>query len=101
MVLIVFDKLMQYQIVDPSDVIAWAFSSGSNASNALHRIDAFRWGLIEAALDKANGRVAITRRKATALRKEEDESRARATASGNMEVDADVAAERKFCSKRG
>ncbi|KLO09925.1 hypothetical protein SCHPADRAFT_999939 [Schizopora paradoxa] len=93
MVLIVFDKLMQYQIVDPSDVIAWAFSKGSNASTSPCRIDAFRWGLIESALDKANGRVAIARRKVVALRKEEDESRARATASGNMEVDADVAAE--------
>ncbi len=95
MVLIVFDKLMQYQIVDPSDVIAWAFS-GSNSSDVRPRIDAYRWGLIEAALDKANGRVAIAKRKVAALRKEEDESRALVTASGNMEVDADVAAERKF-----
>lgn len=83
MVLIVFDKLMQYQIVTPSDVIAWAFSGSAK------NIDVFRWSLIEAALDKANGRVAIAKRKVSTLRKEEDESRARAKAEGNMEVDVE------------
>ena len=29
MVFIVFDKLMQYQIVDPSDVVAWAFTNSA------------------------------------------------------------------------
>ncbi|THH11263.1 hypothetical protein EW145_g774 [Phellinidium pouzarii] len=88
MVRIVFDKLMQYQIVDPSDVIAWAFSSNSKSDVPVH-VDTFRWEIIEGALDKANGRVVVARKKVSALRKEEDDSRAREKASGNMEVDAE------------
>lgn len=94
MVRIVFDKLMQYQIVDPSDVIGWAFTSttstkDSDTAAAVPYIDAFRWGIIEAALDKANGRLMIARKKAAALRKEEDDKQAREKASVNMEVDAE------------
>jgi nuclear cap-binding protein subunit 1 len=100
MINIVFDKLMQYQIVDPSDVVAWAFTNSGrvaggekiSAEEATTKIDAFVWGVIEGALDKANGRVAIAKRKVTALRKEEDDSRARDIAKGgdvgNMDVDA-------------
>ncbi|KAI5122169.1 hypothetical protein M0805_007067 [Coniferiporia weirii] len=91
MVRIVFDKLMQYQIVDPSDVIAWAFT-GQGGEPAY--IDAFRWEIIEGALDKANGRVAVARKKVSVLRKEEDDSRAREKASGNMEVDAEAVLEK-------
>ncbi|EJD00881.1 uncharacterized protein FOMMEDRAFT_157996 [Fomitiporia mediterranea MF3/22] len=80
MVRIVFDKLMQYQIVDPSDVIAWAFSPHPQDEDTnVERIDTFRWEIIENALDKANGRVMIARKKVTTLRKEEDDSRARST----------------------
>lgn len=86
MVRIVFDKLMQYQIVDPSDVVGWAFAAKDGSSAY---IDAFRWGIIEGGLDKANGRVMIARKKAAALRKEEDDKQAREKASVNMEVDAE------------
>lgn len=93
MVFIVFDKLMQYQIVDPSDVISWAFSPSTVGSAAA--IDTFRWEIIEGALDKANGRVTIAKKKVSVLRKEEDDSRARAKAIGGdvpgMEVDAEGA----------
>lgn len=90
MVRIVFDKLMQYQIVDPSDVIAWAFTPHAQGEETdVVRIDSFRWEIIEGALDKANGRVMVAKKKVTALRKEEDDSRAREKAEGNMEVDAE------------
>lgn len=97
MVGIVFDKLMQYQIVDPTDVVGWTFLNGSTIGQpselaAPLSLSAFEWDLMRGALDKANGRVMIARRKVTALRKEDDDTRARAKASANdnsMEVDAD------------
>ncbi|KAN0097847.1 MIF4G like domain containing protein [Tylopilus felleus] len=100
---IVFDKLMQYQIVDPTDVIAWTFGYsgvesgeyGVDMGTHLSSVDAFEWDLIKGALDKANGRVMVSRRKVAALRKEQDDSIARAKASGgadvaSMEVDGEV-----------
>jgi len=93
---IVFDKLMQYQIVDPTDVIAWTFgnSAGSSEDGTLS-VGTFEWDLIKGALDKANGRVMVARRKVAALRKEQDDSIARVKASGgadvaSMEVDGEV-----------
>ena len=95
MVGIVFDKLMQYQIVDPTDVVSWAFGSGLGNGEGPLKVDYQQWDLLRAALDKANGRVMIARRRVIALRKEEDENRARANADGanngaSMEVDADT-----------
>ncbi|KAI0069247.1 cap binding protein 80-PB [Artomyces pyxidatus] len=84
MVGIVFDKLMQYQIVDPTDVVAWVFA---------HREAGLDWEVLKGAIDKANGRVVVARKRVAALRKEEDDTRARANASGgadNMEVDAEA-----------
>jgi len=98
MVGIVFDKLMQYQIVDPTDVVAWTFVNGqgigqpSELAGPLH-LSAFEWDLMRGALDKANGRVMTARRKVNVLRKEDDDKRARAKASAtdnSMEVDADA-----------
>ncbi|KAJ7727907.1 armadillo-type protein [Mycena metata] len=100
MVAIVFDKLMQYQIVDPTDVVAWTFINRaeirelSEATGPLS-LSAFEWDLLKGALDKANGRVMIARRKVVALRKEDDDTRARDKASGGadgnaMDVDAEV-----------
>ena len=95
MVGIVFDKLMQYQIVDPTDVASWTFASGPGNGEGPLKVDYRRWDLLKAALDKANGRVMIAKRRVIALRKEEDENRARANANGanngaSMEVDADA-----------
>lgn len=88
MVRIVFDKLMQYQIADPSDVISWAFTKrGPDGERSRALIDRFRWEIIEGAMDKANGRVLISRRRVNVLQKEQDDSRAREKAIGNMEVD--------------
>lgn len=83
MVIIVADKLMQYQIVEPSDICSWAFQSESAVT-----IDAFKWDLIQGALGKANGRVLTSKRKVSMLRKQEDDERARMKAS--MEVDAEA-----------
>ncbi|KIJ70616.1 hypothetical protein HYDPIDRAFT_172390 [Hydnomerulius pinastri MD-312] len=106
MVGIVFDKLMQYQIVDPTDVVGWTFGNAASLEEEAEglgigtgtgplSLGAFEWDLLKGALDKANGRVMIARRKVAALRKEQDDSIARVKASGgadvgNMEVDAEV-----------
>ncbi|TFK43083.1 MIF4G like-domain-containing protein [Crucibulum laeve] len=97
MVGIVFDKLMQYQIVDPTDVVGWTFLNGAVIGQLSElagpmNLSAFEWDLLKGALDKANGRVMIARRKVTVLRKEDDDNRARVKASENesMEVDTDA-----------
>lgn len=90
MVNIVFDKLMQYQIVDPTDVVAWTFTNvagdGHLSGMGPLSLSAFEWDLLKGALDKANGRVMIARRKVAALRKEEDDTRAKAKAKGGVDV---------------
>ncbi|KAL1742855.1 MIF4G like-domain-containing protein [Schizophyllum fasciatum] len=110
LITIVFDKLMQYQMVDPKDVVAWAFvrarqprqnlsspavkredgvkvEDGDTAGAGAQGLTITEWDVLRAAVDKANGRVIIARRKLAALRREEDERRARAVAG--MEVDGD------------
>ena len=94
MIVIVCDKLMQYQIVDPTDVVAWTFLHGRQfvSTEDSFSLEAYQWLLIKGALDKANGRVVIARRRVTALRKEEDDNAARAKANDqeSMEVDAEA-----------
>ncbi|KAF7301293.1 hypothetical protein MIND_00694300 [Mycena indigotica] len=99
MVVIVFDKLMQYQIVDPTDVVQWVFVRRAelpelNSATGINSLRTFEWEIIKAALDKANGRVTTARRRVVALRKEDDDIRARALADGvAMDVDADIKTE--------
>jgi len=92
MISIVFDKLMQYQIVDPSDIIIWSFKAhGDNTTNPCIGVQG--WDLLKAALDKAIGRVAIARQKVQTLRKEEEDAKAKAMAVENaeeMDVDAEI-----------
>ncbi|KAF9076688.1 MIF4G like-domain-containing protein [Rhodocollybia butyracea] len=94
MVAIVFDKLMQYQIVDPTDVVSWTFLHVNEIDESEADLKAplslstFEWDLLRGALNKAVGRVSIARRKLALLRKEDDENRARVKA--NMDVDGDV-----------
>lgn len=94
MIVIVFDKLMQYQIVDPTDVVSWAFTHGvERVAGSTHpSINALQWDIIKSALDKANGRVVIARKRVSALRKEADEKAAMAIVSNGaaMEVDAEA-----------
>lgn len=98
MVGIVFDKLMQYQIVDPSDVIEYAFAAGTvvgEESPEGEGLTTERWVLVEAALNKANGRVVGAKRRVAALNKEEEDRRARAIANAGgigMDVDGDAQA---------
>ena len=99
MVSIVFDKFMQYQIVDPTDVVAWTFMNGVEVGQLAEiggpmNLSAFEWDLLRGALDKANGRVALARRKVAVLRKEDDDTRAKIKAGDeNMEVDAELKGE--------
>lgn len=93
MIVIVFDKLMQYQIVEPKEVVTWTFQHGSMSEGGPKAtFSAFQWDLLKAALDKAHGRLVIQRRKVAALRKEADDQAARAIASEGaaMEVDAEA-----------
>lgn len=112
MVAIVFDKLMQYQIVEPTDIVKWVFkvqgtsstSYEDDARAAVAREPGMDWDLLRAAVDKANGRVVVARKKVAALRKEDDENRARKMAAeagtgtgegglgamAGMEVDGEV-----------
>ncbi|RPD62077.1 hypothetical protein L227DRAFT_609933 [Lentinus tigrinus ALCF2SS1-6] len=92
MVLIVFDKLMQYQIVDPTDVVAWTFDHCPAVTSRQPKttFNAFQWDLLKLALDKANGRVMVQRKKVAVLRREADDTAAVAIAGENMEVDADA-----------
>ena len=95
-VLIVFDKLMQYQIVDPTDVVAWTFTHYPTVVDERKErknvFNGFQWDLLKAALDKANGRVSVQKRKVAALTREADERAARVLAneSAAMEVDGDA-----------
>ncbi|KAF9020629.1 hypothetical protein BDZ89DRAFT_1138556 [Hymenopellis radicata] len=94
MVVIVFDKLMQYQIVDPTDVINWTFERGTESHDELSSvrcIGGLQWDLVKGALDKANGRVNIARKKVAALRKEDDDTRAQAIAKEGTAMDVDDA----------
>jgi nuclear cap-binding protein subunit 1 len=92
MVEIVFDKLMQYQIVDPTDIVLWTFANEfveDDKTNASHYAG-LNWDLLKAAIDKANGRVLIAKAKVAALRKEDDETRARENAGVDMEIDTEA-----------
>ncbi|KAF9526316.1 MIF4G like-domain-containing protein [Crepidotus variabilis] len=96
MVGIVFDKFMQYQIVDPTDVVGWTFTNGISGveRGGPMSLSAFEWDLLRAALDKANGRVTIAKKKVIALKKEDDDMRARVKAKEeNMEVDVEAKVE--------
>jgi nuclear cap-binding protein subunit 1 len=93
MINIVFDKLMQYQIVDPSDTIGWSFKSHEGDTSPPH-INVQGWGLLKAGLDKAIGRVSIARQKVQTLRKEEEDAKAKVMAistAEDMEVDGESA----------
>ena len=103
MVGIVFDKLMQYQIVDPSDIIAWCFhSSERRDASSEGMIGLQEWDLIKAALDKAIGRVSIAQQRVRNLRKEEEDAKAKVKAgkaelsSDTMDVDSTEANRGKF-----
>jgi len=91
MILISFDKLLQYQFVEPSDVINWAFYS-----KHAEGLGAFEWEILKGALDKANGRVLIAKKKVALHRKEQDDALAKEIAqeSAEMDVDGNLAAEK-------
>lgn len=101
MVAIVFDKLMQYQIVDPTDVVGWTFLNGVVIGQLAElagpmNLSAFEWDLLKGAIDKANGRVTIARRKVTGLRKDDDDARARVKASVDETMDVDPEPKGKY-----
>jgi nuclear cap-binding protein subunit 1 len=84
MMLITFDKFMQYQFTEPSDHIAWAFRLNNGF------ISAFEWEIIRAALDKVNGRVFISQKKVDQLRKEQDDALALQKAQEPTDMETEV-----------
>lgn len=87
MVAIIFDKLMQYQIVGPADIVSWAFEGGGLGERT-DGLDTFQWDLMKNAIDKSNGRVLIAQRRVVQQRKADEESRAAKQAtSESMDVD--------------
>jgi len=86
MVGIVLDKLMQYQIVEPADVVSFAFGEAQDAQGHVQR-----WELVRSALDKARGRLVVAQRKAGALRKEEEDAKAKKLAGTGAAMDVDGA----------
>jgi len=71
MITIIFDKLMQYQIIDPGDVVAWTFANKvafAGFSGSARTLGAFEWDGLKGALDKANGRAMVAKWKVQALR---------------------------------
>jgi nuclear cap-binding protein subunit 1 len=86
-ILIIFDKLMQYQIAEPSDVVSWAFE-GTGLGEKSDGLSTFQWELMRMALDKSNGRVAIAQRRLVQQRKLDEEARAAKNAQTiGMDVD--------------
>jgi nuclear cap-binding protein subunit 1 len=101
---IIFDKLMQYQIVDPVDVVSWAFEGngieppgGAGAGERSEGLSTFRWEVLKGAVDKANGRVHKAQARVVQQTKADDDARAArhaaaaadATTSTNGDGDGD------------
>jgi len=109
---IIFDKLMQYQIVDPADVVSWAFEgnglglglglgvgvgagAGAGAGGVRSEgLSTFQWEVMKSAVDKANGRVYKAQARVVQQTKADDDARAAkhaadasATNGDGMEVD--------------
>ena len=101
---IIFDKLMQYQIVDPADVVSWAFEGnglglglglgvGGDGGRS-EGLSTFQWEVMKSAVDKANGRVYKAQARVVQQTKADDDARAAkhaaeasATNGDGMEVD--------------
>lgn len=110
MVNIVFDKLMQYQIVEPVDIVQFVFgflpprevvTAPVGEAPGVVGIDARKWDLLEGALAKANGRVVAAKTKLAGLKTEEvvvvkDEKMEESTSDPALkkedEMDVDAAA---------
>src|SRR5258708_39750802 len=94
MVDMVFDKLMEYRIVDLNDIITWCFDSterkgGSEDISGAPGVLTFQeWDLVKAALDKSIGRVAIAQNRVQVLRKEDEDAKAKIKA-GHVYLDDD------------
>lgn len=82
---IIFDKLMQYQIVDPVDVVSWAFEGNGGGSGLGERsersergegLGTFQWEMMKSAVDKANGRVHKAQGRVVQQTKADDDARA-------------------------
>jgi nuclear cap-binding protein subunit 1 len=84
MMLITFDKFMQYQFTDPSDHIIWAFGLRGGMIGSLE------WEIVKGALDKANGRVFVIQKKVDQLRKEQDDAAALQKAQESADFGTDV-----------
>ena len=75
-IVIIFDKLMQYQIVDPADVVSWAFEGNGLGGGPSAGLSTFQWEVMKSAVDKANGRVYKAQGRVVQQTKADDDARA-------------------------
>ena len=113
---IIFDKLMQYQIVDPADVVSWAFegsgllgsesgsgsgsksgSTSGSKSGPRSGLSTFQWEVMKSAVDKANGRVYKAHARVVQQTKADDDVRA---AKHAADADASAKIGRASCRER-
>ena len=86
---IIFDKLMQYQIVDPADVVSWAFE-GNGLGEGSSGLSTFQWEVMKSAVDKANGRVHKAQARVVQQTKADDDTRAaKHAADGDGDANGD------------
>jgi nuclear cap-binding protein subunit 1 len=78
--LIVLDKLLQYRLVDSSDVLAWIFSTGSRKCWAGFE----RWTALEGTLRTVEARVTLATAKVEGLRAEAEREKALAGVQDSM-----------------
>lgn len=89
MIVIVFDKLMQYQVVDPSDVVSWSFRSArfTDERETDGSVGTLGWQTMKAALDKAAGRVMTAKHKITRVKKLQEDIISQAKAKEGAVID--------------
>ena len=54
---IVVDKLLQYRVIDPIDIVDWAFGTTSEAGNEKRWSNLGVWDILRNTMDKVNNRV--------------------------------------------
>lgn len=78
--LVTVDKYLQYQVLEPLDVVEWVFAKDA-ASNAPDGwTDVYTWELLRMTLDKVVGRVVKERRRLRSVDKADEVARARRAA---------------------
>nr|ASF90199.1 hypothetical protein SPAR04796 [Bartheletia paradoxa] len=96
LITIVFDKLIQYRIVEPAEVIQWVFSPEEHISEGTMDVDSVvsrdwsggaGWDVLRMTLDKVNGRVLQVRDRLALARRDDEAQRAANRAASGVNDD--------------